>query len=81
MTRKWPSLPRSSPAAPILSVVRWRRSDLAALIEQRFGVVCAGRSLSALLARLGYVRISARPQHPGQDVDQIEAFKKTSLIT
>ena len=57
-------------------VVRWRRCDLAALIEQRFGVVYAARSISALLARLGYVRISARPRHPGQDAEAIEAFKK-----
>ena len=59
-------------------VVRWRRCDLAQRIEQRFGVTYAERSISALLAKLGYVRLSARPQHPAQNTEDIEAFKKTS---
>ena len=59
-------------------VVRWRRCDLAQRIEQRFGVTYAERSISALLAKLGYVRLSARPQHPAQHTEDIEAFKKTS---
>jgi transposase len=60
-------------------VVRWRRCDLVQLIEERFDVVYAERSISRLLAKLGYVRISARPRHPAQDAEEIEAFKKTSL--
>lgn len=60
-------------------VVRWRRVDLKRVIEQRFGVVYAERSISKLLADLGFVHISARPQHPAQDGQVIAAFKKTSL--
>jgi transposase len=59
-------------------VVRWRRVDLKRLIAERFGVVYAERSISRLLADLGFVHISARPQHPAQDEKVIAAFKKTS---
>lgn len=60
------------------SVVRWRRVDLKRSIEERFGVVYAERSISKLLADLGFVHISARPQHPAQKPEVIAAFKKTS---
>lgn len=59
-------------------VVRWRRSDLVRIIEERFGVVYAERTISSLLARLGFVHMSARPQHPKQDRAVIKAYKKTS---
>lgn len=59
-------------------VVRWRRIDLQRLIEDRFGVVYHERTISKLLATLGYSHISARPQHPRQAPKVIEAFKKTS---
>jgi transposase len=59
-------------------VVRWRRIDLKQVIEDRFGVVYAERSISKLLADLGFVHISARPQHPAQKPEVIAAFKKTS---
>jgi putative transposase len=56
-------------------VVRWRRIDLKRLIEERFGVVYAERSISKLLADLGFVHISVRPRHPAQDATVVEAFK------
>jgi transposase len=59
-------------------VVRWRRIDLKRVIEERFGVVYAERSISRLLAELGFVHISARPQHPAQNPKVIEAYKKIS---
>jgi transposase len=59
-------------------VVRWRRIDLKRVIEERFGVVYAERSISRLLAELGFVHISARPQHPAQNPKAIEAYKKIS---
>lgn len=59
-------------------IVRWRRIDLKRVIEERFGVVYAERSISRLLAELGFVHISARPQHPAQQPKVIEAYKKTS---
>ena len=59
-------------------VVRWRRADLKAVIEARFGVVYSLRSISRLLDELGFSHISARPRHPAQDQVVVEAFKKTS---
>ena len=59
-------------------VVRWRRIDLARVIEDRFGVVYHERTVSKLLKALGYSHMTGRPQHPGQEPEIIEAFKKTS---
>ena len=61
-------------------VVRWRRVDLKQVIEERFGVVYAPRSISRLLDALGFSHISARPQHPAQSEKVMEAFKKTSPL-
>ena len=59
-------------------VVRWRRVDLRDWIKRRFGVAYHERTVSNLLHELGFSRISARPRHPAQDRETIEAFKKTS---
>ncbi len=56
-------------------VVRWRRVDLQALIKERFGVAYGERWVSQILHDLGFSHMSARPQHPRQDVRVIEAFK------
>lgn len=61
-------------------VVRWRRTDLAAKIAAEFGVTLAERTMSTLLRKLGFRRLSVRPQHPRQDSEALEAHKKTSLI-
>ncbi|WP_185230109.1 IS630 family transposase [Acetobacter aceti] len=57
-------------------VVRWRRVDLQRVIEERFGVSYHERHVSALLKRLGFSHVSARPRHPGQDRSVMDAFKK-----
>ena len=59
-------------------VVRWRRADLKTVIETRFGVAYSLRSVSRLLEELGFSHISARPRHPAQDPETVQAFKKTS---
>lgn len=69
---------RAGPDPVADGVVRWRRCDLAAKIEQRFGVVLAERSVGKLLHRLGFRRLSVRPQHPHQDEQALAAHKKTS---
>ena len=58
-------------------VVRWRRVDLAHQIKKEFDVVMAERSVGDMLRRLGFRRLSVRPQHPGQDASAQEAHKKT----
>ena len=55
---------------------RWRRKDLAARIERRFGIVLAERSVGALLKRLAFRHVSVRPQHPQQDIQAFEAHKE-----
>lgn len=61
-------------------IVRWRRIDLVRIIDQRFGVACSQSVISDYLAELGFSHISGRPQHPAQEPQVIEAFKKTSPI-
>ncbi len=58
-------------------VVRWRRVDLKRLIKERFDVDYHERYVGTLLEDLGFVHMSARPQHPGQDELVMEMFKKT----
>jgi putative transposase len=59
-------------------VVRWRRVDLKRVIAERFGVDFHERYVGTLLKKLGFSHISARPRHPGQSGEIVEAYKKTS---
>jgi transposase len=59
-------------------VVRWRCVDLKRVINERFDVDLDEVSISRLLKQLGFSHISARPRHPEQEAQAIEAFKKTS---
>jgi transposase len=56
-------------------VVRWRRVDLKRVIKERFGVDFHERYVGALLKKLKFSHISARPRHPAQDEQIIEAYK------
>lgn len=69
-------LVRDGPAFSEYGVVRWRRIDLSQVIKTRFGVHLAERSVGALLRRLGFRRLSARPRHPGHDAAAQETHKK-----
>jgi hypothetical protein len=57
-------------------VIRWRRIDLSRVIEARFGVHLAERSVGRLLRRLGFRRLLARPRHIGHDSAAQTAHKK-----
>ena len=57
-------------------VVRWRRIDLQRVIRESFGVEYHERHVSTLLKKLGFPHMSARPRHPAQDGEIVEAFKK-----
>jgi transposase len=59
-------------------VVRWRRVDLQAVIEQRFGIQMHERTVGKILAKLGFRRLSVRPHHPEVDHAAQATFKKTS---
>ena len=60
-------------------VVRWRRVDLQRVIHERFAIAYCERYVGTLLKQIGFSHVSARPRHPGQDEQIVEAFKKTSL--
>lgn len=60
------------------TLVRWRRIDLRDVIKREFGVEYHERSVGKILRRLGFVRISVRPQHPDADEQAQDVFKKTS---
>jgi transposase len=66
------------PELAIDGVVRWRRIDLQRVIKERFGVDYHERYVGTLLHKLGFSHVSARPRHPGQNAETIEAFKKIS---
>jgi transposase len=78
--REVAELVRSGPNLAEHGVVRWRRIDLSQVIEQRYGVKLAERSVGSLLRRLGFRRISVRPRCPGQDAAAQDAHKKTLPI-
>ena len=59
-------------------VVRWRRLDLQRVIKERFDVDYHVRHVGQILHDLGFSHVSTRPQHPEQDADVIETFKKFS---
>jgi len=61
-------------------VVRWRCRDLRERIEREFQVSFHERTIGKLLARLGFRRLSVRPQHPESDVAEQQAFKGALLI-
>lgn len=67
----------TGPDPVVDGVVRWRRVDLQKLIKARFGVDYHERYVGTLLKELGFSHISARPRHPGQDGEIVEAYKKT----
>ena len=58
-------------------VVRWRCADLRRVIKERFDVDLDEVSIGRVLKELGFAHVSPRPQHPKQDPQAIEAFKKT----
>jgi len=58
-------------------VVRWRCVDLRHIIKERFDVDLDEVSIGRVLKELGFAHVSPRPQHPKQNPQAIEAFKKT----
>jgi len=71
LVRQGPDLERDG-------LVRWRRIDLARIIEARHGIKVDPDTIGRILAREGYSYLSARPRHPDQDKDAIELFKNAA---
>ena len=59
-------------------IVRWRCMDLQRKIKDEFGHDYTDRGISAILKRIGYSHISARPHHPKGDPQAREELKKNS---
>ncbi len=60
-------------------VVRWRLCDLAQWIWDEFKLSITRHILGRELRAMGYRKLSARPRHRGQKLDDIAIFKKSSL--
>lgn len=71
-------LVEQGPDPAVHGVVRWRRTDLQQELKSRFGISVHERTVGGYLAKLGYRRLSVRPQHPDANIEEQEAFKKTS---
>jgi transposase len=66
----------SGPIPAIHGVVRWRIVDLRQWIFEEFRVVISEQTLSRVLRKMGYRKLSARPRHHAQAEGAIEDFKK-----
>ena len=66
----------SGPIPAIHGIVRWRIVDLRQWIFEEFRVVVSEQTLSRVLRKMGYRKLSARPRHHAQAAGAIEDFKK-----
>ena len=66
----------SGPIPAVHGIVRWRRKDLAQWIFEEFHISLDETTVGRELKALGFVKISARPRHKGQNEFAIEDFKK-----
>jgi len=67
------------PIPAVHGVVRWRLSDLAQWVMERYRTSVSEQTLSRYLRTMGYRKLSARPRHHAQNPEAVSAFKKTSL--
>jgi transposase len=66
------------PIPAVHGVVRWRGCDLIVLLHEEFGIEVSDDTVYRALKQLGFAHLSARPRAYKQDVEAMEAFKKTS---
>jgi transposase len=72
------SILESGPIPAVHGVVRWRIVDLCQWVFEEFRVVVSQQTLSRVLRKMGYRKLSARPRHHAQATGAIEDFKKAS---
>jgi transposase len=68
----------ADPDPAVDGLVRWRLIDLVLWVFVEFGISISKQTLSRMLRRMGYRKLSARPRHHAQDPAAPAAFKKTS---
>lgn len=66
----------AGPIPAAYGVVRWRLCDLGQWLRDEFGLSISKQTLSRELRAMGYRKLSARPRHHGQRVEDIDDFKK-----
>lgn len=71
-------LVEGGPMPAIHGVVRWRLRDLAWWVFEEYRISLDETTVGRELRRLGYRKLSARPQHRAQDEGAVDAFKKVS---
>ena len=71
-------LVEEGPIPAIHGVVRWRLRDLAWWVFEEFRISLDETTVGRELHKLGYRKLSARPQHHGQNEAAMEDFKKAS---
>ena len=67
----------AGPEPELHGVVRWRLVDLVQWLRDEFDVSLSRQTLGRELRRMGFRKLSARPQDRAQDPEALEAFKKT----
>jgi transposase len=65
------------PIPAIHGVVRWRACDLVMRLHEEFGISVSDDTVYPALKDLGFSHVSARPRAYKQDLEAVEAFKKT----
>ena len=68
----------SGPIPAVHRVVRWRIVDLCQWLFEEFRVAVSQQTLSRVLRKMGYRKLSARPRHHAQAAGALEDFKKAS---
>ena len=66
------------PIPAVDGVVRWRLKDLAQWVFEEYAITLDEDTLGRYLKAMDFRKISARPQHAGQNELAMAAFKKTS---
>jgi transposase len=63
------------PIPAVHGVVRWRLSDLAQWVMERYRTSVSEQTLSRYLRTMGYRKLSARPRHHAQNPQAVADFK------
>ena len=72
-------LVEEGPIPAVDGVVRWRACDLIMRLYEEFGISVSDDTVYRALKDLGFSHVSARPKAYKQNVEAMEAFKKTFL--
>lgn len=76
--RELEALVERGPDPDVDGVVRWRCTDLKRVLNETRDEPVSASTVRRALKKLKYSWISARPRHPAQKPEAVEAFKKTS---